>query len=193
MFNNFIFLLVNLPKIFDCFVIYFLLFNSKLTFYKSISFTDFYLSNIFAMIHMHCEVPVWIKRGSVNLSFIYYKFKLLGFIHFKAIRAIGSVHYLNLADSEIVYNFSYIYMILRFWFLGCYNYEKLLILLKLLKESCILTLCRKHNKSKSWVKSIYTSNILVSKTLYDSFPYFMSSNLNFTKYIFFIDESFFFN
>lgn len=123
------------------------------------------------------------------------KFKLLGFVHPIKSRPIGNVKYLNLNDVIIIWNFSYLYFIIIFWFLDTNNFSSLAGFVKLLKQSCVLTLCRKHNKSKLWVNSVYTNNILVLKNLFSSYNYFPSPNFLLgcldNSYVLLVDEAFF--
>jgi hypothetical protein len=136
--------------------------------------------------------------GGINflyLPIIYCKFKILGFIHWNNSRPIGNSKYLNLADMVIIQNFAYLYIIILVWFLRSNNFENLKNFLRILRESCILTLCRKHNKSKVWVNSVYTTKILLIRNLFNSntyFFYFHSINLSaLSRYLILIDESFF--
>jgi hypothetical protein len=82
------------------------------------------------------------------------------------------------------------------WFIEASNFRMVIIILNLLKQSCLLTLCRKHNKSKQWVNSVYTANMLVIKSLFGSYNYFPFNYISFrafgTRYFLLIDESFFF-
>ena len=136
---------------------------------------------------------------SVELLFITYKFKILGFMHLSKDRPIGNIRYLSLSDLNIIRNFSYIYFMIMFWFLDCNNYKKLRSFLSLLRQSCILTLARKHNKSKSWASAIFTSNFLITKGIFTNSPglfsfdfcYHHDHNFFSANNFFFIDESFF--
>lgn len=134
-----------------------------------------------------------------NLLFISYKFKLSGFVHSINHRPISNTKYLTLVDKIIITNFSYIYFMINFWYLDCNNYLLLKSFLYILRESCILTLCRKHNKSKSWAVSVFTSNILVMRGLFTIFsgfsPFDFQHNkirtLFSSKNLFLVDEFFF--
>lgn len=124
---------------------------------------------------------------------MFYKFKLLGFIHLTKSRPVGNLNYLNLTDKQILSNFSYLYLIIIFWFSKSRNFKQLINFLKFLKESCILTFCRKHNKSRFWVNSVYTSNLVISKNLYHSYSFFPSHIfLNTEQFGFFCQQSFLF-
>ena len=123
------------------------------------------------------------------------KLKLLGFVHPTNNRPIGNVRYLNFNDFVIIWNFSYLYSVILIWFFETSDFSSLTSFVKLLKKSCILTLCRKHNKSKLWVNSVYTNNILVLKNLFNSYNYFPSSNFLHGRFstvnMLLIDEAFF--
>lgn len=54
------------------------------------------------------------------------------------------------------------------------NFAKVKVLINLLRESCFLTLCRKHNKSKSWAYSVYTPNLILSRSLFSTKSFFPS-------------------
>lgn len=144
-----------------------------------------------------------LKEFEINFNFdllyICYKFKLLGFVHSVNGRPISNAKYLTLVDKIIITNFSYIYFMINFWYLDCNNYLLLKSFLYILRESCILTLCRKHNKSKSWAVSVFTSNILVMKGLFTIIsglsPFDFQKKKVFTlfssKNLFLVDEFFF--
>lgn len=129
--------------------------------------------------------------------FIYYKLKVLGFIHQRINRPIGNARYLFLPDDVIIRHFSYLYIMIGLWFLEASDLKGLSTIFRILKQSCLFTLCRKHNKSSRWVRSVYTTNILVVKNLFNSYNYFplaseyvLSFRLKNDSFLF-IDESFF--
>ena len=144
-----------------------------------------------------------LKEFEVEIYFdllsICYKFKLLGFIHLVNDYPVGNSRYLNLTDRAIVRNFSYIYFMVSFWFLDCDNYFLVRNFLNVLSQSCFLTLSRKHNKSKSWAVSVFTSNILIMKGLFNAFSGLSSFGFRNAKShkffpnknLFLVDESFF--
>lgn len=123
------------------------------------------------------------------------KFRVLGFIHPNKNRPIGNVKYLNLNDIVIIWNFSYLYLIILIWFFDSNNFSSLVTFVRILKQSCILTLCRKHNKSKFWISSVFTNDVLVVKNLFNSYNSFPSPNFLlgfFSSYqILLVDEAFF--
>lgn len=135
----------------------------------------------------------------VPLSYLYSKFRTLGFIHVTKFRPIGNSKLLFSSDSYIIHyfgNFSYQLLI---WYRTCYNFIKLKLIIECLRQSCILTLCRKHNKSKNWVIKVYTSRLLVFKNLFtvDSvfpsrlFVFYTKGNLNLERYDLCFFEEFF--
>ena len=95
----------------------------------------------------------------ISIDFCLNKFRKLGIFHLTKKRPVGSSKFLALEDREIMRKFSSIANILRDWFRCCYDVYKIKTLFGVLKESCLLTLCRKHNKRKSWAYNIYSSDV----------------------------------
>jgi Type II intron maturase len=85
-----------------------------------------------------------------------------------------------------------------YWYRFCENLVDLKYVIEILRESCFLTLCRKHNKSKSWVYSTYTSDLIILQSLFDTKSFFPTRRflfkLNDKRYFFSnfrVDEKFF--
>lgn len=112
----------------------------------------------------------------IPLSYIYLKLKFLGFFHSVRFRPIGNSKFLFLSDYSIIKEFSRFSYIFLFWYHFASNFTKLKLLIEYLRESCLLTLCRKHNKSKAWVNRVYSSSLFLFRGLF-TFQSFFPSNL----------------
>ena len=79
------------------------------------------------------------------------------------------------------------------------NFTQVKTLIEFLRKSCLLTLCRKHNKSKTWVYGVYTPNLLVINGLFNVKSFFPTKNfisklrrgLLYKLDCFYLDEEFF--
>lgn len=101
------------------------------------------------------------------VKYLVEKFRSLGFIHFLEVRPIGNIYYFSYSDFLIVRSFGYIAFSILFWFRIAQNFSSLKVFLEFLRNSCLLTLSRKHNKGRIWAFSVYTSNIIILK-LFDN-------------------------
>lgn len=139
-----------------------------------------------------------IKTIKLNLSFVkqksYYKTKFskllllipfdflikklshLGFIHPFKKRPVGNTKYILLDDKSIIVNFGYFANVLLFWYRCCDNIKKIKIVIDILKQSCFLTLCRKHNKNKVWAMRIYTSDLVFFRNSFYKQSFFPSNS-----------------
>lgn len=63
-----------------------------------------------------------------------------------------------LEDTDIIKSFGYISYIFLTWFRCSKNFLKVKIFVNVIRESCFLTLARKHNKTKAWAYKVYTSD-----------------------------------
>lgn len=135
----------------------------------------------------------------VPLFYLYSKFRYLGFFHFSKFRPIGNSKFLFLSDYSIIREFSSLSYKLLIWYRFSYNFSKLKLLVEYLRQSCILTLCRKHNKSKRWANRVYSFNLFLYRNLF-TFDSFFPSSLDMVllkrdffleNYTFFLSEIFF--
>lgn len=110
----------------------------------------------------------------IPIKFCLKKLKMLGLIHLKKKRPMGSQRYLKLEDIHIIKYFGYLSFIFLNWFRCCYNFSKLKLLISFIRQSCFLTLCRKHNKNKSWAYSVYTPDLVLLKQYNVKNSYFPS-------------------
>jgi hypothetical protein len=76
-------------------------------------------------------------------------------------KAIGNSYLTFYTDYEIVSHFNWVIRSLLNWFSGAGNFVKVKSLGYLLRSSCVLTLANKHKKSKSWVYTVYGSEVIV--------------------------------
>jgi hypothetical protein len=96
----------------------------------------------------------------VPLEFLIKKLVFLGFLHPFKKRPIGNTKYMLLGDKSIILTFGYFANVLLFWYRCCDELKKIKIIISIIKQSCFLTLCRKHNKNKNWALRIYTSDLI---------------------------------
>jgi hypothetical protein len=139
---------------------------------------------------------------TINIPFryIFEKLRFLGFVHPIKKRPISNFKYLSFSDSYIIKSFGYLANSFILWFRSCYNFSRIVFVIDILRQSCFLTLCRKHNKSKSWAYSVYTPDLILFRNLSTSKSYFptrrylsiiKSSFLIEGNFISFFDEEFF--
>lgn len=122
------------------------------------------------------------------------KLRVLGFIHLYKLRPIGNVNYISFDDWFIIRSFGFLAYCFLSWFRFCDNFSKLRYLVDIIKQSCFLTLSRKHNKSKSWSYNVYTSDLLVFNNLFFNNSFFPSKDFFFSnKNIFSFSELVYFN
>nr|YP_009145556.1 maturase [Trachelomonas volvocina]AKL82468.1 maturase [Trachelomonas volvocina] len=134
----------------------------------------------------------------VPFNYIFSRLRNLGFLHFKKCRPISNVKYLTLTDKTIIKTYGLMSYSFIFWYRFSNNFEKIRILILLLRQSCFLTLCRKHNKSRSWTSKVYTYDLVLSRGLFNCRSFFPSTffiNKNYLFYfksrLFLINEQFF--
>lgn len=131
----------------------------------------------------------------LSVEFINNRLRSLGFIHKLKNRPVSNSKYIYLDDLEIIKifgNFSFSFL---FWF-GCVkNISTIKYVVELLRQSCFLTLCRKHNKRKQWALNIYTSDLLITQNLFNSYSFFPKKSLvlGFKRKFFFYHSQVYFN
>lgn len=111
------------------------------------------------------------------ISYILSKFESLGFINLKKKRPISNVKFLIYEDREIIKNFGAFSYSLLNWFRCVDNFSKVKFLIELIRQSCFLTLCRKHNKRKTWAYSVYTPNLILNYHIYQNKSFFPTKRL----------------
>ena len=133
-------------------------FNSKsLNFKFAINKSFFYSFEIFANI-----------SGCLNTL------RSWGCIHELKFRSKSNSQYLCFDDVLIIKSFGYFAYALIFWFRCCINFYSVKVLVSLIRESCFLTLCRKHNKTKGWAYSLYSNELINLERVAFSGSYFPS-------------------
>ena len=111
------------------------------------------------------------------ISYIFSKFGSLGFINLKKKRPISNLKFITYEDKEIIKLFgAFSYSFLN-WFRCSDNFSKIKFLLEVIRKSCFLTHCRKHNKRKTWAYSVYTPNLLINYKLYENKSFFPTRTL----------------
>ena len=134
----------------------------------------------------------------VPTKFCFEKFRNLGFMHPFKNRPMGNPSFLSLEDSSIIKSFGYVGHCFLTWFRCSDNFIKAKFLVEFMRQSCFLTLCRKHNKAKNWVYSVYTPDLLLVRSFFGNksfFPSRRSISIMKKKFFFdsrmFLDEKFF--
>lgn len=100
--------------------------------------------------------------------------RVWGCIHELKFRPKSNSKYLCFDDIIIIKSFGYFAYALLFWFRCCSNFYSIKVLVYLIRESCFLTLCRKHNKTKSWVYNLYSNDLVNLELVAFSGSYFPS-------------------
>lgn len=115
----------------------------------------------------------------------------LNYFNIRTKKPISNLKYVFADDVKIISNFASTAKSLLIWYSCCDNFSKLKRIVDIVRQSCVLTLCRKHNKSKDWVYSVYTPNLICYQNLSylnSSFPTY--DDLFFFKKQFLINESY---
>lgn len=135
----------------------------------------------------------------VSVQYCINKLTELGFFHKFKFRSVGNSKLIKFDDNFIIKQFSLVAFNFLNWFRCCRNFFFIKRLIFFIRESCFLTLCRKHNKHKNWVYKIYTKDLNLIYTFNLSSTFFPSifilGKLK-RKFYFFsekllVDESFF--
>lgn len=106
---------------------------------------------------------IW--KISVPSSFLFKKLRTWGIIHPYKDRPIGNSKFLLMDDGQIIKNFSYISNQVLIWFRCSDDFSLIKFFVEIIRQSCFLTLCRKHNKSKAWAYSVYTPSLMLGRKL----------------------------
>lgn len=132
-------------------------------------------------------------RICIPKKLILRKLRSWGFIHPYKNRPISNSKFLLLDDFHIIEEFSYVVNNFLLWFRCCDDFASVKLIIEIIKQSCFLTLSRKHNKSRIWAYSVFTPNLLLNKN-FSSFNYtFPNARFEYNlKQRFFVEKSFFF-
>jgi hypothetical protein len=122
------------------------------------------------------------------ISYMLLKFANLGFLNLKKKRPISNLKFLLYEDEEIVSFFGAFSYSLLNWFRCADNFSKVKILVELIRQSCFLTICRKHNKRKTWVYSVYTTNLVFNHKLQSNVSFFPTKKSVFNMQKSFLNE-----
>lgn len=93
------------------------------------------------------------------LGDIYNDFRLKGFFHKKINRPCGNTFLIRNSDAEIIKAYSAIIYGLLSYYRAADNFIQLKSIIAHLRKSCLFTLARKHNKSKSWAYKTYGDDV----------------------------------
>lgn len=150
-------------------------------------FQDF--SNSFFRRQFEIKTPV---KG------LFHKLRFRGFVHLYKRRPVANINYIFFEDWLIIRSFGYLAYSILNWFLISKNFFFVKFVVEFIRESCFLTLSRKHNKTKSWSYRIYTSDLIVFQNLFFLGSFFPTKKLvnNFSKkdlciYFLFLEDKFF--
>lgn len=136
---------------------------------------------------------------SVPKSLIFRKLRGWGFIHPYKNRPISNSRMLFLDDSLIINKFNSLLNKFLTWFRCCDDFLSVKFFIEILRQSCFLTICRKHNKSKVWAYSVFTPTLFSNRSFFESNRSFFSTVLThkfkkkcfFSKTFFLFDEKLF--
>lgn len=103
---------------------------------------------------------------NISVKNVFMRLRNLGFVHFNRYRPISNSKYLFFDDSYIIACYGYLAYFLINWFGYADNFTKIRLLVEYLRQSCFLTLCRKHNKNKNWSYNVFTTNLVVCHNLF---------------------------
>lgn len=120
--------------------------------------------------------------------FLIKKFRKLGFLHPLKYCPIGNSKYFIFEDYYIIQQFDFLLISLLTWYRCSDNFSKVKLFAEFFRESCLLTLARKHNKSKAWVYSVYTSDFILYRGFLSEKRFYSSklSTLNLSKKFLFL-------
>lgn len=126
--------------------------NSDFYFFKNYYFKNKFPNKFINNVSFEIFLPI---------DYCFLKLRELGFMHKNKNRPISNSKYLFLEDFQIIQTYGYIAYIFLNWFRCTSNITKLKNIINLIRQSCFLTLCRKHNKNKTWAYNMYTSDLLI--------------------------------
>nr|AMD08060.1 maturase-like protein 2 [Euglena mutabilis] len=131
----------------------------------------------------------------LSRDFIYRRLRSFGFIHKIKNRPVSNSKYLFLSDANIIKIFGFYATSFLNWFSCVLNISDIKYTIELLRQSCFLTLCRKHNKRKAWALDVFTSDLLIVENLCFSYLVFPRKSfiLNFKRNFSFYHSQLFFN
>lgn len=109
----------------------------------------------------------------VSLNFLYSKLCLLGITN-SSKKILGVSRLLWFEDYFIIKYFGFLAYSFLVWFSCCKDFSRIKFFVNILRQSCFLTLCRKHNKSKSWVYKVYTSDLNLTINIFSKRLFFPS-------------------
>lgn len=159
-------------------------FNGKILFYPKLPSTSLglYVKNSISV------EEAFTNNLKLNNSYMFFeifisetlcieKLRTQGYFHRSKFRPIGNSKYISLTDTKILRHFGYVCNIFVDWYRCCYNISTLRRIILMLKESCCLTICRKHNKHRSWSYNIFTKDLLLISMLSASKKFFPNLTL----------------
>lgn len=110
----------------------------------------------------------------LSIPFIFTRFRLLGFLHTSKNLPISNSRLLLLQDKDIIQYYGNFAFNTINWYRCVFNISKLKLVISILRQSCLLTLSRKHNKRKSWAYFIFTPDLLILRGLFMDTSFFPS-------------------
>lgn len=136
---------------------------------------------------------------SFSKKFLFRKLRSWGFVHPYKNRPVSNSKFLFMDDNSILKNFSSFIEKFLIWFRCCDNFISLKFFVEIVKQSCFLTISRKHNKGKVWAYSVFTPNLLVARNFSSLNYFFPKRHFGYRLYkkylidknIFSFDEKFF--
>lgn len=106
-------------------------------------------------------ISLWQTRY-ISIKFplkdFYNEMRKLGYVHLKKNRSISQISLLNLSDYEIIIFFNSLIRGYLNWYWCADNISDVKKIYHILKNSCLLTLARKHKKDYSWSLNVFTNS-----------------------------------
>lgn len=123
--------------------------------YDIFSFKSFFagvLINSSSYFQLNLKVP---------MTNLYKKLQILGFISIARNTPVVNLYYIFLEDFYIINFCKFFCCSIISWYKSVYEteFKKLILVFSSIRESCFLTLSRKHNKSKNWAYEVYNFDL----------------------------------
>lgn len=120
-------------------------------------------SNFALLIQVFLKLDCKLKNVDLAVflpfSLLLYAFRFCGFFHLWKYRSIGNINFIDFEDYIIINLFKFYGVFLYYWYSICNNKKSLRFFFKLLQQSCLLTLARKHKKNKTWTYDVFFSEL----------------------------------
>ena len=152
------------------------------TYYNYSSFLFLEVLNFSVLNDLFLTYNSFYKNGNLAIFLpfflLLFSFRFSGFFHLWKHRPIGNVNFVDFEDSVILTVFKFYNLFLYYWYSICDNKERLRFFIKVIQQSCLLTLARKHKKNKAWTYDIYFSDFFS-----DNCNFFLKDLILYVKFL----------